>query len=175
VIPPSPNPAWFCIRSKPKREHLAAAQLVEQAKIEIFVPRIRFRRSTRRGAAWVTEALFPSYFFARFDLGLQSRRIQSARDVTKIVHFGNHWPVVPDHAISQLRLIIGTDDVRVIEPELKSGDDVEIAGGAFHGLQAVVTRVVPGSQRIAVLLDFLGRQTMVDLDRTHLVPKRGLY
>lgn len=168
------TPAWYCIRSKPKHEHLAAAQLDEQAGIEIFVPRIRFRRSTRRGAAWVTEALFPCYFFARFDLSSQLRRIQSAREVTKVVHFGNHWPVVPDDAISQLRAIIGTDDVRIIDPDLNPGDDVEIAGGAFHGLQAVITRVIPGSQRVAVLLDFLGRQTMVDLDRAHVVPKRGL-
>ena len=172
---PPPTPAWFCIRSKPKHEHLAAAQLEEQAGIEIFVPRIRFRRSTRRGAAWATEALFPCYFFARFDLGSQLRRIQSARDVTKVVHFGNHWPVVPSDAISQLRAIIGTDDVRTIEPDLNPGDDVEIAGGAFHGLQAVVTRVISGSKRVAVLLDFLGRQTMVDLDRAQVVTKRGLH
>ena len=173
MIAPSPNPAWFCVRSKPKREHLAAAQLEEQAKIETFVPRIRFRRSTRRGAAWATEALFPCYFFARFDLNSQLRRIQSARDVTKVVHFGNHWPVVPDDAIAQLREIIGAGDVRVINPDLNPGDDVEIAGGAFHGLQAVVTRVMAGSQRVAVLLDFLGRQTMLDLDRVQVVPKRN--
>lgn len=172
MIAPSSNPAWFCIRSRPKREHLAAVQLEEQTKIEIFVPRIRFRRSTRRGVAWFTEALFPCYFFARFDLGSQLRRIQSARDVTKVVHFGNHWPVIPDDAIAQLREIIGTGDVRVIDPDLNPGDDVEIAGGAFHGLQAVVTRVMAGSQRVAVLLDFLGRQTMLDLDRVQVVPKR---
>lgn len=174
MIVPPPTPAWFCVRSKPKREHLAAAQLEEQAKIEIFVPRIRFRRSTRRGAAWVTEALFPCYFFARFELSSDLRRIQSARDVTKVVHFGNHWPVVPDNAISQLREIIGTGDMRVIDPDLNPGDDVEIAGGAFHGLQAIVTRAIAGSQRVAVLLDFLGRQTMLDLDRVQLVPKRKL-
>lgn len=171
IAPPS-NPAWFCVRSKPKHEHLAAAQLQEQAKIEIFVPRIRFRRSTRRGVAWVTEALFPCYLFARFDLSSELRRIQSARDVTKVVHFGNHWPVVPDDAIAQLREIVGTGDVRVIDPDLNPGDEVEIAGGAFHGLQAVVTRVIDGSRRVAVLLDFLGRQTMLDLDRVQVVPKR---
>ena len=166
--------AWFCVRSKPKREHLAAAQLKEQGDIEVFAPRIRFRRLTQRGAVWATEALFPSYFFARFDLNSQLRRIQSARDVTKVVHFGNHWPVIPDEVISSLRVTIGTADLKIIESELRPGDDVEIAGGAFHGLQAVVTRVMPGNQRVAVLMEFLGRQAMVELSRTQLVTKRGL-
>jgi hypothetical protein len=35
----------------------------------------------------------------------------------------------------------------------------------MHGLQALVTRVMPSKQRVAVLLDFLGRQTVVELDR----------
>lgn len=167
-------PAWFCVRAKSKHEHIAAAHLREQPDIQVYVPRVRFRRSTRRGAAWVTEALFPCYFFARFDLAAQLRRIQSARGVTKVVHFGNHWPVIPDDVIHHLRAITGSDDVRVIEPDPDVGDDVEIAGGVFHGLEAVVTRVVPGSQRVAVLLDFLGRQTMVDLDRVQVVTKRRL-
>jgi hypothetical protein len=35
----------------------------------------------------------------------------------------------------------------------------------MHGLHALVTRVMPAKQRVAVLLDFLGRQTAVELDR----------
>jgi len=54
------------------------------------------------------------------------------------------------------------------------GDAVEISHGAFHGLQAVVTRVMPGRERVAILLDFLGRQTALELDRSHLLAKREL-
>ena len=52
------------------------------------------------------------------------------------------------------------------------GDEVEIAEGAMRGLRAIVTRVLPGRERIAVLMEFLGRQTMVELPR-HCLIKDG--
>jgi hypothetical protein len=36
-------------------------------------------------------------------------------------------------------------------------------------LQAVVIRLIPARQRVAVLLDFLGRQTPLELNRSQIV------
>jgi transcription antitermination factor NusG len=60
-------------------------------------------------------------------------------------------------------------DLRVIEDVLKPGDAVQIIDGALLGLEAVVTRVMPAQSRVAVLLNFLGRQTTVELDRNQLI------
>jgi len=60
-------------------------------------------------------------------------------------------------------------ELRVVEDTLRPGDIVEVAEGVLHGLQAVVSRVMPARQRVAVLLDFLGRQTTVELDRSQLI------
>ena len=46
---------------------------------------------------------------------------------------------------------------------LRPGEAALISGGPFHDLRAVITRVMPGRQRVAALLDFLGRQTVVEL------------
>src|SRR5215813_8963248 len=73
--------AWFCVRTQPKHEHIAAAQLRQGRDIEVFLPRIRYKRRTRLGLAWVTEALFRDYLFARFDLDAAWRRVQGARSV----------------------------------------------------------------------------------------------
>lgn len=60
--------AWFCLRSQPKHEKIAATHLLRTiAGIEVFSPRLRIRRQTRRGVVWFVEALFPGYLFARFD------------------------------------------------------------------------------------------------------------
>jgi transcriptional antiterminator RfaH len=158
-----PDLAWFCVRSQPKHEHIAAAQLAAEAGIDVYLPRIRFRRSTRRGPIWFTEALFPSYLFARFDLAGSVRRVHHARGVLGVVHFGSQWPAIPDAVIDELRATVGAEQVHIVETELQPGEVVAISGGAFHGLKAVVTRVMPGRERVAVLLDFLGRQTMVEL------------
>ena len=157
------QPAWFCVRTQPKHEHIAAAHLRQDADISVYLPRIRFKRATRRGPVWFTEALFPNYLFARFDLAASLRRVCHARGVRGVVHFGDRWPIVPEAVIEELRATVGGDEVHVVREELRPGETVQIAGGAFHGLHAVVTRVMPSRERVAVLLEFLGRQTTVEL------------
>jgi len=44
-----PNPAWYCARTKPKHEHIAAANLQKNLGLEVFHPRLRMERATRRG------------------------------------------------------------------------------------------------------------------------------
>ena len=85
------------------------------------------------------------------------------RGVRGVVHFGEHWPAIPDGVIAELRATVGADEVHVIPDEVQPGETVRISGGTFHGLTAVVTRVMSGRQRVAVLLEFLGRQTPVEL------------
>ncbi len=164
--------AWFCVRTRPKQEHIAAAQLRQFPGLEVFLPRIRYQQPTRSGPQWTSEALFLNYLFARFDLATSLRRVQAARGVSAVVHFGSRWPTIPDSVITDLRAAVGDGQVKIIAQAFGAGDEVQIAGGVFHGLQAVVSRAMPGRQRVAVLLDFLGRQTAVELDRSRLVGPR---
>jgi transcriptional antiterminator RfaH len=165
--------AWFCVRTHQKHEHVAAAQLRQDQEIEVFLPRIRYNRKTRLGPAWTTEALFQTYLFAKFDFEAHLRRVHHARAVRGVVHFGDRWPWIPDSAIEELRLAMGEDDVRVISDDLQVGEAVQIASGPLNSLEAVVTRIMPGPQRVAVLLEFLGRQTAVELSRDQ-VARRDL-
>jgi len=163
------NTAWFCIRTQSKREHIAAAWLNRQKGIEVYLPRIRFRRTLKRGPVWFTNALFPNYLFARFDLAKWVQEIDCAPAVHGIVRFGAHCPTIPDAVIESLRATIGPGQLHVINEPLHPGECVKLSGGVFHGLQAVVTRVMPGRDRVGVLLDFLGRQTKVELAGTAVI------
>ena len=161
--------AWFCLRSQPKHEHIAAAYLRRHEGIEVLNPRIRFARPTRQGRIWVTEALFPNYLFARFDWRTALTRVHYSPGVSGVVHFGNKWPTVPDAVMEELSAVLGQDEVHEVPAALQPGDNVTIAGGAFHGLEAVITQVMPGRERVTVLLDFLGRQTAVEVGVTAIV------
>jgi transcriptional antiterminator RfaH len=161
--------AWFCVRTQSKHEHIAAAHLCREGDIEVYLPRIRFKRSTRQGPVWFTEALFPNYLFARFELSKALRKVHHARGVRGVVHFGDQWPQIPDGVVAELRASVGAEEVHVLNEELQPGEPVLISGGVFHNLKAVVTRVMPGPQRVAVLLEFLGRQTMAELPAETLV------
>jgi len=157
-----PPVAWFCLRSQPKHEHIAAEHLRRMNDVEVFNPRMRFTRQTRFGPTDVTESMFPNYLFARFDWQAALARVHYAPGVSGIVHFGSKWPTVPDRAIEEVRAELSQDGVRFVSNQLAPGDTVDMVEGAFHGLRAVVSQVMPGKQRVLVLMDFLGRQTMVE-------------
>lgn len=163
------SPAWFCLRTQPKHEHIAARHLQQLPGLKVFLPRIRFRRQTRRGATWATEALFPNYLFARFHWETSLRRVHHTPGVSHIIHFGDRWPTVPDAVMTELQSLFGDNQLHLIPAEPTVGEAVKIAGGALHGLSAIVTQLIPARERVAVLLDFLGRQTMVELPLQQIV------
>ena len=167
--PNEPKLAWFCVRTQLKHEHIATANLRLLPDLEVFNPRIRYRRSTRRGPVWFTESLFPSYVFARFDWREQLRLVYHSAGVASIVHFGTRWPTIPDTSIAELQALIGDEEIRLVETQPEVGEEVEISGGAFHGLQGIITRLFPARMRVAILLEFLGRQTMVEVPITEIV------
>src|SRR5262245_22523389 len=103
--------AWFCVRSQVKHEHIAAAHLARFDDVEVFNPRIRFARSTRKGPVWVTESLFPNYLFARFNWKSGLSKVRYSAGVSHVVHFGSKWPTVPDAVIEELRLTLGPGEV----------------------------------------------------------------
>ena len=161
--------AWFCLKSQPKHEHIAAAHLRQTSPVEVFLPRIRFKRATRQGMAWATEALFPGYLFARFDWHESLRLVRHSRGVRGVVHFGERWPAIPDDIIRELQQTIGATELRTIPAEFAPGDEVKWPKARMRGLRAVVARVLPGRERIAVLMEFLGRQTMIEVPLNFLV------
>ncbi len=169
---------WFCLRSQPKHEHIAAGSLQRDAGLEVFLPRIKFRRATKRGRVWFTEALFPNYLFARFDWETSLRRAQHARGVQTVVHFGNRWPTIADETIAELRRLWGENDIHILEDKWEPGESVRIVQGPLQGLQAVVSQPLSSRERVAVLLDFLGRQTYVEVSVDDIAreadPRQGI-
>lgn len=168
---------WHCLHTQPKHEHIAEAHLRLNSNNEVYLPRIRFERKYRNRKCWVTEPLFPSYVFVRFsDSGIipHVRYIPGIHDV---VHFGSQIPTIHEAVIDELRRQIGGDGIHTIDCSMDVGDSVEVVSGPFEGLQGLVSRVIPAKQRVAILLDFLGRQTLVQVSCTNvfkLAPSSGV-
>src|SRR5258708_23101161 len=106
----TPEPAWYCLRSQPKHEHIAAAHVRILEGVTVFCPRIRFKRATRQGIVWVTEAMFPGYLFARFELAKIHLRVRYAHGVSGIVRFADRYPTIDEEALAQLRHLTGTSE-----------------------------------------------------------------
>src|SRR6516225_6176271 len=167
----SREPAWYCVRSQPKHEHIAAVHLRRLDGVTVFCPRIRFKRTTRRGLVWVTEAMFPGYLLARFDLTEMHRSVLYVHGVSGIVRFGNRYPTIEEATLAQLRAQTGFTEVKELIYELSQGDQVKIAQGVFVGLEAVVTQVLPARQRVKILMDFLGRKMETEVEHASVLPQ----
>ena len=161
--PPEDVPRWYCLRTQPKHEHIAAAQLRRSLGIEVFCPRVRIQKNTRTGLKWFVEALFPNYLFARFPLRENHARVRYSPGVSGILQFGERFASVPDEAITELTGFIGADEVRTVELQLAEGDEVEIVSGPLQGQQGVVTQLHSARERVRILLEFLGQTREVEV------------
>ncbi len=163
------EPAWYCVHTKPKCEHIAAASLRQLEGVETYCPRIRFQRSTPRGKVWFIEALFPSYLFARFDLDLSIRAVKHAQNVIRVIEFGSQYVPIADARIAELRQEMDGVDVREIHTPLKVGDAVELTEGPMRGFKGIIDRLINGEDRVRILLEFLGRETVFEIDSAKLL------
>jgi transcriptional antiterminator RfaH len=157
------EPAWFCIRSQLKREHIAAAQLRLIPEVEVFNPQLRLLRLTRRGRVWSTESLFPNYLFARFVLDAKLEKIRYTPSVKMVVQFGDVVPTIPDGVIQDLQRGLESMRSKVLTDAPEVGDEIEVASGAFKGVSGRVAHVLPAKQRVQILLDLMGRSIATEL------------
>ena len=164
------DPLWFCLKTQPKHEHLAATALRRQVEIRCFSPRVRFRKPTRRGAVWFVEAMFPGYVFAEFNFARQHRQVEYSSGVQGVVRFGDQVATVDPVLIASLQEKAGEDEVVTFNPEIEVGQSVQIAEGPFQGVEALVTRLMPARERIRVLLEFLGRSIEMEVPTPKVLP-----
>ena len=160
--------AWYCARTHPKHEHLAAGALKKNLGLEVFHPRLRIERATRRGAVHVVEPLFPCYIFVRCVLAQSLDCIRYTYGMSGVVHFGQHIPSVADSVIDELRQCFESEEPMRVEESLYAGAEVMVAEGSFLGAHGIVVRVLPARQRVQILLDFLGQATLAEVDRKSL-------
>lgn len=170
---------WFCVRSEPKREHVAAANLRDRVGIEVFAPRIRTAHITRRGfSASCTEALFPGYLFSRFAYPDQVRHVVSTTGVIGVVAFGGQPPAVADQVIHYLRQELTEVEHTPSGPVLEEGTWVRILSGCFQYIEGRVVHFDPHTDRVRLLLTLLGSEVQVSVSARRIAiaaPVRSRY
>jgi len=156
---------WYVVQTHPASESKAASHLQRQG-FETYFPRyLKSRRHARR-VETVAAPLFPRYVFVAIDLEMQRwRAVQSTMGVTRLVCVGDNPAQVPISVISALKA--SHDDrgfVRSDPPQLfKAGEEVRVRDGAFSSFLGRFDRMADG-ERVAILLDLLGRKVRVVLD-----------
>ena len=156
--------AWYLAQLKPNALRIAEQNLRRQG-FEVFMPRLQ---ETVRKAQFKTRLapLFPGYVFVGTPADSNTASaIRSTRGITQLVKSGDRVVPLPTHIIEELQRRCDADGMYTPEPQLVSGDAVEITGGAFAQYFGTVHEL-PSEPRVWVLLDVMGRSALTLL-RTH--------
>lgn len=163
------RPRWFVVQTQPHSEKKAAAHLARQG-FHCYLPCYLKRRRHARKTETVPAPLFPRYMFVAIDETQQWRSIRSTVGVAHLVCRGDEPAPVPDGVIEDLRAREGEDGYIKLDerPSFVPGDKVEVRDGAFVGSHALYSDMVD-SDRVAILLDLLGRKVRTVIDKDAIV------
>jgi transcriptional antiterminator RfaH len=155
---------WCCAQLE--NNHIGLAlHCLALAGYQTYAPRLRTVRVAHGRKLESRPLLFPSYVFVW--IVAQWHAARWAPGVTRLVMAGDAVPArVPDGVIDELRAREGRDGLIVLPPPpgLKTGDRVRIVRGPFADRLACFAGM-SGRDRVAVLLELLGRQQRVSLAR----------
>ncbi|MGH7870997.1 MAG: transcription termination/antitermination protein NusG [Candidatus Binatia bacterium] len=155
-----PGLRWYAIQTKVNREKEVEKRL-KDLRLEAFLPFMRARRRIGSRFHWVLAPLFPGYIFCRLDMVLSGKAARYSPGVKDFLTFGSRLAEVGEEIIEALRERC-PEGVALIDPvTAQPGDTVRINEGPFSGLEAVFQQKLKGSERVAVLLEILGRQTRI--------------
>lgn len=152
---------WYCLKTKVKREHIVAAGISKLEGVDTFAPQITINRQTINGKKKFTEPMFPGYFFVKFSLE-DFGKISHFPGVTGAVKLYEKYPEIPDFVIDNLRKEVQAKGIETKET-LEEGDLVEILEGSFKGLCTKVYRPDIGENRVALLIEILGKSVQINV------------
>lgn len=152
---------WHVVLTHAHAEEKAELNLRRQG-YAVFFPRYRKRRRHARRIEIVSAPLFPRYVFVLVDRAKQRwRAIGSTFGVAYLVCHGDEPAVVPDKVIAELQEREDSEGlVNLDAPMFTPGASVRVRSGAF-GDSLGLFEGMTDRERVAVLLDLLGRKVRV--------------
>jgi len=169
----SHHPSWFAVYTKPRQEHIALAHLERQG-FRCLLPMAINPYQRRSQKDLRVEPLFPRYLFLNAITHRQSLApVRSTRGVCTLVRFGLELACIPETVI---RAILGRCDpdsglVRLDPVQVEPGDKVRVFDGPLAGVDGLF-QAENGEDRALLLIEIMGRQTRVEVDRL-LLQKAG--
>lgn len=163
----APNPwqaKWLVAYTKPRLEHVALQNL-ERQSFEVYLPRYKKFKNTDKGPVPVFEPMFPRYILFRPSKAEQSlEAVRSTKGISHVVRFGFEPGVVSTSMVDTIKAFESSQNQATLQEisNFKAGQKVKLKHVALGSLEGLVQSV--SSKRIAVLLEILGRPTLVQLD-----------
>jgi len=161
----APGQRWYVVQTRPHAEAKAEQNLRRQA-FGTYLPRYLKRRRHARRIENVAAPLFPRYLFVAADLASQRwRAIHSTLGVSQLVSNGDSPVPVSEGILQELWQLQNDAGYVCLQaaPRFSPGDRVRVSDGVFSDCFGLFEGMTDG-ERVAILLDLLGRKVKVVLD-----------
>jgi transcription elongation factor/antiterminator RfaH len=163
---------WYVVHTQPHCEFRAVRQLGAQG-FRTFLPRYAKTVRHARKLRLVTAPFFPRYLFVALDLERERwRSINGTFGVSGLIMGGESPLPVPQGVVESLTAACGADGRLQFDAKLAIGDRVRIIAGPFADLVGRLVRM-DGGGRVQVLLQLLGGDVPVSIERAALMPARA--
>jgi transcriptional antiterminator RfaH len=161
----TPSRRWYVAQTHVHAESKASFHLGRQG-FQVYLPRYTKRRRHARRVDTVAAPLFPRYLFVSVDMATQRwHSIRSTIGITRLVANGEAPAAVPQEIIDGLKRREDANGFVQLErrPRFALGDKIQVLEGAFCDALGLFEGIT-GQERVAILLDLLGRKVRVVLD-----------
>jgi transcriptional antiterminator RfaH len=156
---------WYVAQTKPNAEGRAEQELIAQG-FQVFLPRFLKKRRHARKVTTMAAPLFPSYLFVALDPAAQRwRSINGTVGVARLVMGADSPAPVARGVVEELiRRLNPKGFIDLVQrAALVPGDTVRICAGSFAATLGLFEDYTD-RDRVAILLDLLGRKVRVFVD-----------
>lgn len=162
---------WYLAYTKPRFEHVALINLEQQA-FQAYLPLYKKFKKTEQGPVPIFEPMFPRYILFRPGKPEQSiSAVRSTKGIANLVRFGFQPATLHDELVHRIRQLEQDRNQASLQDmnSLRLGQSVRLKHTALNGVEGLVQSV--SSKRVAVLLEILGRPTVVQLEHHQVESK----
>ena len=165
---------WLVVRTKPRQERVAVHHL-GQREVEPYCP-LYLEPPWHPRAPKGPTPLFNGYIFVHCNPRLQLNAVRYCPGVMHLVQFDRETATVDQDIIDALKLreaergyVVPTE----LELGIESGRKVRVMAGPLEGMEGVFRGYLRGGQRARVLMEFLRRRSLVEVETELLAVVRA--
>jgi transcriptional antiterminator NusG len=160
---------WFAVRTKPRHEKKAAAELQEKG-ISALLPLSCEKRQWSDRQRVVEMPLFPQYLFVRMVQSVQTRlSVLRTNGITNFVGARGVGLPIPDEQIERIQTVLGQGIPVASHLFVNVGKRIRIRGGALDGVQGILT-AVNGDETLIVSVDLIQRSLAIQISGFTIEP-----
>jgi hypothetical protein len=168
------EPEWLVVRTKPRQERVAVCHL-SQREVEPYCP-LYLEPPWHPRAPKGPVPLFGGYIFVRCNPHTQLNAVSFCPGILRPVRFDRELATVDQDVIDALKLR-ETDRGYVIPTEMEFGIEegrtVRVMAGPLKDMEGIFRGYLRGGQRARVLMEFLRRRSLVEVETEMLAVARA--